>query len=67
MGVLRTFVALVQISWKGGEGMDAVYARLIMESEKTGWTIDRVPPVYRKKTLAALEVLDLDGYGKPLY
>lgn len=65
--MIRFAVAVLCISLKGGEGMDAVYARLIMETEKTGWTIDRVPSVYRKKTLAALEALELDGYGKPLY
>lgn len=65
--MMRRLLALAWIFAKGGDGMDAVYARLIMETDATGWTIDRVPQVFRKKTLSALEVLGLDGYGKPLY
>lgn len=32
--MIRFAVAVLCISLKGGEGMDAVYARLIMETEK---------------------------------
>lgn len=67
MGVLRALVAFAQISLKGGDGMDAIYARLIASTETTGWVIDRVPQVWKKKTLIALEALVLDGYGRPLY
>ena len=67
MGALRACVALMQIAQKGGDGMEVLYARLIMNGQKSGGTIDRVPPVYKAKTLAALEEFELDGYGKPLY
>lgn len=65
--MIRMILALLHIASKGGDGMEVLYARLIMNGKKSGWTIDRVPPVYKEKTIAALEAFELNEAGELLY
>ncbi len=46
--------------------MPNLYKRLIIDGEKTGWTIDNVPERHKQATLKLLEQAGFDGYGKPL-
>lgn len=46
--------------------MPTLYKRLIVDTEKTGWTIDQVPERHKQATLALLTQEGFDGYGKPL-
>ncbi len=52
---------------KGGtEFMVDVYVTLIVHTDISGYTIEKVPEQLRPAVLAKLQILGLDGYGKPL-
>lgn len=50
----------------GAESMVDVYVTLIVHTDLSGYTIEKVPEQLRPAVLAKLQILGLDGYGKPL-
>lgn len=64
---LKFIYIAVSFIMKGGtELMIDVYVTLIVHTELSGYTIDKVPGQLKSAVLIKLEILGLDGHGKPL-